>query len=232
MDDTLFNDRTNYLEAKFSTCSGVESSAIPETQIALEHGSSQTGVSLDYGHDDSKKWYVLRATYGREKKAFEYITGFGTTAYLPTVKESVEINGDIVTREKSLIPSIVFVYTSPVEICKFVKGKDSLSFLHYYYNRVRKNSSGKNDPLTIPTSVMDNFIHALQIDGIKTVNQEYVAFKTGDVVRVTDGICKGIVGKVGRVNRQTGVVIELEGLCCLMTTYVPKAFVLKLENPL
>lgn len=230
MVDTLFNDRTNYQEGKSSPCIGTKSFALPEARDALLQESSQTGVSLDYVHEESKKWYVLRATYGREKKAFEHITSFGTVAYLPTIKEYRIENGENLTKEKSLIPSILFVYATSTDISRYIKGKDSLSFLRYYYNRVNKNARGKNDPLTIPTSCMDNFIHALQIEGTKTVNPQYVVFKTGDMVKVTGGICKGIVGRVGRINRQTGVMIELEGLCCLMTTYVPKVFIQKIED--
>lgn len=230
MVDTLSNDRTKIQEASVSNCSGFNSIAIPEATVAFQQNSSQTGVSLDYAHDESKKWYVLRATYGREKKAFEYISKFGTIAYLPTQKNELKKGCEIVIQEKSLIPNILFVYTTSEDIVRYIRGKDSLSFLRFYYNRTSANCKGKNDPLTIPVLEMDNFIHTLNIEGTKQVDKSYVNIKTGDIVQVTDGICKGVIGKVGRVNRHTGIIVELQGLCCLMTAYIPKAFIVKIDN--
>lgn len=230
MVDTLSNDRTKIQEVSTSNRSGLKSIAIPEATDALLQSCSQTGVSLDYVHDETKKWYVLRATYGRERKAFDFICKCGTTAFLPTLKEELKKGSEIVVQEKSLIPNIVFVYTTSEDIVRYIKGKGSLSFLHFYYNRTSLNLKGKNDPLTVPVKEMDNFIHALSIEGTKQVDKSYVHIKTGDLVQVTEGICKGVIGKVGRVNRQTGLIVELQGLCCLITAYIPQAFISKIEE--
>lgn len=230
MVDTLSNDRTKVQEALTLNCSGLNSIAIPEATDAYQQNCSQTGVSLDYVHDETKKWYVLRATYGRERKAFDFISKFGTTVFLPTLKEELKKSSEIIIQEKSLIPNIIFVYTTSEDIVRYIRGKSSLSFLRFYYDHTSVNHEGKNNPLTVPVKEMDNFIHALSIEGTKQVDKSYVNIKTGDIVQVTDGICKGVIGRVGRVNRQTGIIVELQGLCCLITAYVPKAFISKIEK--
>lgn len=47
-----------------------------------EAKSSRTGVSVKYMPDKNKNWYVLRASYGREDKASDYIVVDGTFVYI------------------------------------------------------------------------------------------------------------------------------------------------------
>lgn len=233
MDDTLLNDRTSTEETS-SPSIAVTSNALPEAVAPNSADGSDTGVSLRYVHDVTKSWYVFRATYGRERKAYNHLIENGAIAYLPVCKDPAakptkdaqtnEADKPIASQEKLLIPSIVFAYVTAAEAEAFIKGENHLPYLHYYYDRTQKNNFGKNLPLLIKTPAMDNFIQAVNTRGTKPIDETHVTFKTGDIVRVTDGVCKGLVGKVGRIHRQTGLVIELEGLCCLLTAYVPERF--------
>ena len=79
---------------EFPPCAGLTSNALPEAQSIVSAKSSQTGVSTRNAHIASKPkaqkeadfphWYALRATYGREKKAYDYLTAKGITAFYPT----------------------------------------------------------------------------------------------------------------------------------------------------
>ena len=50
--------------------------AFPETK------SSKTGVSVKYVPAPDKRWYVFRASYGREDKASDYLVDDGTYTYI------------------------------------------------------------------------------------------------------------------------------------------------------
>lgn len=79
---------------EFPPCVGLTSCALPEAQSNANIESSQTGVSTRSVHILSKSkvqkeeeiphWYALRTTYGREKKAYDYMTAKGITAFYPT----------------------------------------------------------------------------------------------------------------------------------------------------
>lgn len=70
-------------------------SAPPEVQKPATATNLQTGVStnsalLGIENDQSKNlregihWYALRATYGREKRVYEYLIGKKVEAFYPT----------------------------------------------------------------------------------------------------------------------------------------------------
>ena len=47
-----------------------------------EAKSLKTGVSVRYVPDESKRWFVFRASYGREDKASDIIIEDGTYVYI------------------------------------------------------------------------------------------------------------------------------------------------------
>ena len=74
---------------------GLTSNTLPKAQSTVSAESSQTGVSTRNAHiavkpkeqkeEDAPHWYALRTTYGREKKAYDYMTSKGITAFYPTI---------------------------------------------------------------------------------------------------------------------------------------------------
>ena len=87
----------------------------------------------------------------------------------------------------------------------------------------------KNPPLVVPYDSMMNFIRISTTDNrhVKVVSPENCHFKSGDMVRVTDGEFKGVEGRVARVSGQQRVVVEVEGVCLISTAYIPSAFIEK-----
>lgn len=79
-------------------CTGLTPDALPEVQEPILAENSQTGVStrntlLGSTLKTIKKkqkgvphWYALRATYGREKKTYDYLVGKHVEVYYPTIK--------------------------------------------------------------------------------------------------------------------------------------------------
>lgn len=57
-----------------------------------------------------------------------------------------------------------------------------------------------------------------------------VALKNGDYVRITDGIWKGIEGKLVRIKKNLRVVAELQGLAAVATTSIHPSLVEKIEK--
>lgn len=82
----------------------------PET--IPEAKSSQTGVSVRYVPTPDKSWYVFRASYGREDKASDYIVEDGTYVYIAKRYVRKSVNGKSKKVLESLIPNLLFVYTT------------------------------------------------------------------------------------------------------------------------
>ena len=86
-----------------------------------EAKSSQTGVSVRYVPAPDKKWYVLRASYGREDKALDYIVEDGTFVYIAKRYARKTVNGKQKKVLETLIPNLLFIYTTEDKAEEYVK---------------------------------------------------------------------------------------------------------------
>ena len=199
---------------------------IPEAQ------SSKTGVSVRYVPTPDKSWYVFRASYGREDKAADYIAADGTYAYVAKRIARKSVNGEPKKVLESLIPNLLFVYTTQEKAEQYVRHTPALSFLTYYYNHLELTHEQKNPPLTITCREMENFIRATQSmnEHLMFVTEQQCHFKSGDPVKVIDGPFKGVEGRVARVAGQQRVVVNLSNVGLVSTAYVPTGFLRSIDN--
>lgn len=195
--------------------------------VPLNDRNLRNEVSVKYVPDARKKWFVLRVTYGREFKAYNYITKDHTEAYLPLGYVLKVCNGKKKRVLSSLLPNFLFVYATPEKVEEYVKHTPELHYLTYYYNHFSVGELGKNPPLTVNYNEMMNFIRVTSIrnEHIRLVTPQHCHYKSGDRVRIIDGDFAGIEGKVARVSGQQRVVVELPGVCIVATAYIPTAFI-------
>lgn len=187
--------------------------------------SPKEGLAIDC----ARQWFVLRATYNRQKQAYDYIVNKGVEAYLPLHYVQKNVNGKRKRFLEPYLPQLLFVYASDGEVRDLVEDTPELSFLTYYYNHFKKTAEGKNPPLVVPYRSMMNFIRVTSVENehIKVVSPEQCHYKSGDIVRVIEGDFAGVEGRVARVSGQQRVVVEIEGVCLITTAYIPSAFLAK-----
>lgn len=217
---------------------GLTPDALPEVQEPVLAENSQTGVSTRNALSGSTlktikrkpkevpHWYALRVTYGREKKAYDYLVGKHVEAYYPTIKTVKEVNGKRKTVEESRLPNIFFARGTEEEIKSFVYDNVNLPHLRFYYRHTHEGSRLTKEPLIVPDYQIEGLkiICASEAEDILLVQSDDTKFKTGQSVRVIDGGFKGVTGKVARYHGQQRVAIIIEGLLTVCTAYVPSAF--------
>ena len=216
---TLSNVETRRGEAKPPSVR-VAPDTIPEAR------SSQNGVSVRYAPTPGMSWYVFRASYGREDKASDYIVEDGTFVYIAKRYVCKTVNGKQKKVLETLIPNLLFVYTSEEKAEEYVKHTPALSYLTYYYNHFELDETQKNPPLTVSCKEMENFIIATcnKSEHLKFVDESQCHFKGGEIVKVIDGLFKGVEGRVARVSGQQRVIVTLSQVGLVSTAYVPTAF--------
>ena len=189
----------------------------------------ETEVSVRYAYDSNKQWFVFRATYGRESKAFSYMETRGIEAYLPQRWTVRQVGNSTKRVREPLLPNLLFVYCSLERAEVLVKHTMELQYLNYYYNHLQCEPDGKNPPLTVKYEQMMNFITVTSTlnEHIRVVDASRCHFKSGDKVRVVNGPFTGVEGKVARISGQQRVVVEIDGLCAVATAYIPTAFLEK-----
>ena len=79
---------------------------------------------------------------------------------------------------------------------------------------------------------MENFIIATcnKSEHLKFVEESQCHFKGGEIVKVIDGLFKGVEGRVARVSGQQRVVVTLSQVGLVATAYIPTAFIQIIEK--
>jgi transcription antitermination factor NusG len=203
---------------------GLTPEAFPEAK------SSKTGVSVRYAESSDKMWFVFRASYGREDMASDFMVEDGTYTYI--AKKYVEryIKGKKKRILRTLIPNLLFVYTTAEKAAEYVNNTPALSFLSYYYNHFVTDGEQRNPPLVVSREEMRRFILATSNKNkhLLFVEPSRCHYKTGEMVVVTDGPFIGVEGKVARVSGQQRVVVSLSNIGLITTAYIPTAFIRKI----
>ena len=227
---------------EFPPCAGLTSNVLPETQSTISAESSQTGVSTKNAllatkpkaqrEADIPHWYALRTTYGREKKAYDYLTAKGITAFYPTTNVVKLIKGKRKNVTESRLPNIFFAYGTEEQLKEYVYDNVNLPFLRFYYRHIHEGNRIIKTPLIVPDNQMDSLkiICAADADNTFVSLVKVPKFEKGQQVKVIDGTFKGVTGRVARWHGQQRVAVIVDGLVTVCTAYVPSAFLETMNN--
>ena len=227
---------------EFPPCAGLTSNALPEARSDVSAESSQTGVSTRNAllatktkhpqKEELPHWYALRCTYGREKTAYDYMVAKGVTAFYPTTSVVKLIKGKRKVITESRLPNIFFAYGTEEEIKTYVYDNVNLPFLRFYYRHVHIGRRIEKIPMIVPDYQMDSLKIICAADADNTIVSlgEVPKFEKGQLVKVTDGAFKGVIGRVARWQGQQRVGVVIDDLVTVVTAYVPSAFLKTLTN--
>ena len=228
-------------EAYISVCTELSSDALPKVENSSQSENSDTGVSTHFvplpkeimasrraAHQPH--WYALRVTYGREKKAYDYMVEKHVEAFYPTIKTVKEVNGKQQTIEESRLPNMFFARGTEEDIKSFVYDNVNLPYLRFYYRHIRKGNRIVNEPVIVPDYQMEGLkiICESGAQDVLVVPDTVQKFQQGQSVRVTDGPFAGLEGKVARYHGQQRVAVIIDGLLTMASAYIPSAFLEKI----
>jgi transcription antitermination factor NusG len=171
---------------------------------------------------DEQHWYAARVKYRTEKKlkTFFLREEVNIQHFIPFRTVGRVRAGQWRKEEEPVIPCLIFVradYTTALSL------PDQSGFT---INYLRNFETGKFRE--IPDKQMQDFMMVLNLEekGSIIIDHE---LKRGDKVRVIRGVFAGIEGELVRVQGHKRVVIRLEGVCSLATTYIPPDFLEKIK---
>ena len=240
VDECPSNDGHTLGGGEFPPCAGLTSNALPEAQSTISAESSQTGVSTKNAllptmpkvrrEANIPHWYALRTTYGREKKAYDYMITKGITAFYPTTNVVKLIKGKRKNVTESRLPNIFFAYGTEEQLQEYVYDNVNLPFLRFYYRHYHEGSKIKKTPLIVPDNQMESLkiICAADADNTFVSLVKVPKFEKGQLVKVIDGVFKGVVGRVARWQGQQRVGVVVDDLVTMVTAYIPSAFLQKI----
>ncbi|WP_350308231.1 UpxY family transcription antiterminator [Gabonibacter massiliensis] len=170
--------------------------------------------------DDEKYWYAAYTRVNQEMSIKKKLDALNVENYLP-LQEVVrqEPEGRKKVREL-LVRGLIFLRTD--RRTSFVLLNDYSLNIVYIRDRETRRS------LIIPDKQMKDFMFLLDFSDevIEIVNKE---LRRGDKVRVIKGPFVGLEGELVRVKGHKRVVVRLEGVVSIATSYIPGSYLEKIN---
>ena len=162
--------------------------------------------------ESNKKWYVLRAAGGKEKKAKEYLEkeierrslqDLVSQVLVPTEKVYTVRNGKRVCTERLFYPGYVLIEAELTgELQHIIRNEVPHMSGFLTEKRERKNTEGKVQEEKIPVPLRDDEARRIlgeQDEQIGTEAETVVDYAVGDAVKITDGPFNGFDGTVEEI---------------------------------
>lgn len=199
-----------------------------------------TGSSTNGTIPDERHWFPIRATYHRAQKVYDKLVALNDGSfepYLPTIYriEYTDENTNKPIRqikEEPLDKGLLFLRSTLHDFRTLLRFQALIPGMTPYYNHFSTNEYGRNEYLIVPDRQMESFRII-----VESRNQNIIVNQTeipklieGDHVIVTDGAFEGVEGVVMKFKHQKRVVVELKGVGRYATSYVPRAWLKRVEN--
>ena len=153
--------------------------------------------------ENSKKWYVLRAIGGKEKKVKEYIDneiangdlkGFVDQVLIPTEKVYQIRNGKKISKERNFFPGYVLIEAALVgEVTHTLRNfPNVIGFL---------GDTKGGDPVPMRQSEVNRILG--RVDELAETDEEInIPYVVGETVKVIDGPFNGFNGTIEDINEE------------------------------
>jgi transcriptional antiterminator NusG len=153
--------------------------------------------------ENTKKWYVLRAIGGKEKKVKEYIEneiangdlkGFVEQVLIPTEKVYQIRSGKKISKERNFFPGYVLIEASLVgEVTHTLRNiPNVIGFL---------GDTKGGDPVPMRQNEVNRILG--RVDELAETDEELnIPFVVGETVKVIDGPFNGFNGTIEEINEE------------------------------
>lgn len=174
--------------------------------------------------DDRIGWFAVRTMYRNDMNVGHYLEARGAEVFIPMHYVDVK-RGGVVKRElEPVVRNIVFVRTCLSLLDRAKEELESKWAIRLFMNRETR------EPIIIPEEQMRSFIAVAGTydDQLLFLGIEEVDYKVGDRVRIIAGPFRGAQGRLLRVKGHKRLVVEVESVMAVATTYMPPQMVEKI----
>ena len=162
--------------------------------------------------ESTKKWYVLRAAGGKEKKAKEYLDkeierrglqDLVSQVLVPTEKVYRIRDGKRISTERLFYPGYVLIEAELTGELQYII-RNEVPHMSGFLTEKRdvKRADGKSQEEKLPIPLRDDEVKRLigqQDDNANTEAETVVDYQVGDAVKITDGPFEGFDGTVDEI---------------------------------
>ena len=172
----------------------------------------------------------MRVTYTRELKVKDLLDALAIENFIPMQYQIVDVRGG--SRVRKLVPvihNLIFVHSTQ-QVLSELKKERGESLPIRYMTRPRIDSEGF-EIIRVPKKQMEDFIRvaSAQMEDVLFLEESGYLNQIGRRVRITKGYFAGVEGVIKRIKRNRRVVVSIEGVAAVATTYIPVDSLIPIE---
>ena len=169
-------------------------------------------------------WFAVNVFFNRVTKMSSVLDEDKVQYYVPMRTVELFKDGQKIYEQKQLVTSLLFLKCDQKYL---VQLKERFGDAFYVYSDVETKQ-----PRIIPDKEMDSFILVTSVRdmGLELLPKETTECKIGDHVKVIDGVFKGAEGYVKRIQGRKRLIVSIEGIAVVATSYIPRSFLERLDD--
>lgn len=165
-------------------------------------------------------WFALKVFYNKVFEIEDILKKDKIETYIPCEETLMERNGIKKKLRRPVINSLMFFRST---VCRALEVQRQFTNKVILYTRQK---GLKRLPLAIPDREMNIFMLVTSSgeQGMEYFGEDNSKFHQGERVRVIDGKFKGAEGVICRIRKNRRLVVTVQGVCAVATSYIPQAF--------
>ncbi len=169
-------------------------------------------------------WFALKVFYNKVFEIEELLKKESMETYIPMEEVLVERDGKRKRVRRPVINSLMF-FRSTTRCAQELQRQFTNKVILY----TRQTELGRV-PLAIPEREMNIFMLVTSSgeQGLEFFGEDNPKFHLGERVLVTDGKFKGAEGVICRIRKNSRLIVTVEGVCAVATSYIPQAFLYRI----
>ena len=175
--------------------------------------------------EDTQHWYAFKVFYN---KVFDVDRDFqeqGVETFFPKVRVYRLLEDKQKETLKPAISSLIFVRCSEEKVWDLQKELYGRVMLYTHKTNGNKIAS----PVDEEEMRVFMLVTSADDDRLEYLDAESVNYKEGQRVRVLDGPYKDCVGYIKRIKGNRRLLVAVEGLALVATSYIPSVFLEKIN---
>ena len=175
--------------------------------------------------EGTQHWYAFKVFYNKVFEIDKDMRDQKVKTYFPKVRIYNSGEDKQKMSVKPAISSLIFVQCSEEKVWDLQKSFYGRVMLYTHKHEGTKKAS----PVDEEEMRVFMLVTSVEDDKLQYLDVESVNYKEGQRVRVLDGPYKNCVGYIKRIKGNRRLLVAVEGLALVATSYIPSVFLEKIN---
>ena len=175
--------------------------------------------------EETQHWYAFKVFFNKVLDIDRDIRAQEVKTFFPKVRVYKLFEDKQKALLKPAISSLIFVYCSEEKVWDLQKAFYGRMMLYTH----KTDGSRKASPVDDEEMRVFMLVTSVEDDRLQYLDVESVNYKEGQRVRVLDGPYKDCVGYIKRIKGNRRLLVAVEGLALVATSYIPSVFLEKIN---